>query len=55
MKPDKLKLWRKEQKLSQAELAVLLGIHVMTVSRWERGVCAIPVYVPLALKGIKVR
>lgn len=32
-----LKKWRLENRLSQAELANAVGVHAMTVSRWELG------------------
>ena len=27
---------------TQAQLAATMGVHVMTISKWERGVVAIP-------------
>jgi transcriptional regulator with XRE-family HTH domain len=50
MKPNELKAWREKNKYSQTKLAKALGVDVMTVSRWERGVYEIPPYLPLALK-----
>lgn len=38
MEKNPLKAWRNRKQLSQADLAVLLGVKAMTVSRWERGV-----------------
>jgi len=35
--PDELKRLRKRLGLSQQQLANELGVHVMTVSRWETG------------------
>jgi transcriptional regulator with XRE-family HTH domain len=32
-----LKAWREEHRLSQAQLARLLEVDQMTISRWERG------------------
>jgi transcriptional regulator with XRE-family HTH domain len=32
-----LKTWRLKHGLTQPEAAVLLGVDVMSVSRWERG------------------
>lgn len=32
-----LRKWRDEKNLSQDELARMLGVNAMTVSRWERG------------------
>lgn len=33
---------RKRLGMSQARLAEEMGVHVMTISKWERGVVAIP-------------
>jgi CheY-like chemotaxis protein len=35
---DKIKLWRREEGLSQQDLGAFLGVSQRTVSRWERGV-----------------
>lgn len=32
-----LKTWREQHRLSQAQLARLLEVDQMTISRWERG------------------
>lgn len=29
---------RRQNKISQADLGELMGVHFMTVSRWERGI-----------------
>lgn len=39
--------------ISQAGLAKLLGVDVMTVSRWERGIVNIPSYLHLALDALE--
>jgi len=49
MKPKELKAWREKNDYSQSELAKVLGVDVMAVSRWERGVYSIPPYLHLAL------
>lgn len=36
--PDQVKQVRKQLGLTQAQLAQLLGVHALTVSKWERGV-----------------
>lgn len=36
--------------MSQAGLAELLGVDVMTISRWERGIINIPPFLHLALR-----
>jgi transcriptional regulator with XRE-family HTH domain len=55
MTGDDLILWRKKQGLTQRELAQSLGVDVMTVSRWERGVRGIPPLLPLALEALENR
>jgi len=60
MKPDELKRWRQKVGCSQAKLAGELGVDVMTVSRWERGVREIPSFLHLALgylelKGVEIK
>ena len=36
---DLIKAFRKQKRVSQQELAVKLGIHYNTLSKWERGMC----------------
>ena len=50
-----LKVWRERRELQQSELAELLGVHAMTVSKWERGVQAIPPFMELALETLERR
>jgi DNA-binding transcriptional regulator YiaG len=50
LKGNDVKQIRKEAKLTQAELASLLGVTVTTVSQWERGATSIH---PLMAEGIK--
>lgn len=52
---DELKTWRDRmgEDMTQAKLAKLLGVNVMTVSRWERGVVPIPAAIDRALKDIE--
>ena len=35
---EQLKNRRKESGISQSELAERLGVHIQTVSKWERGI-----------------
>ncbi len=39
--------------VKQSGLAYLLGVHVLTVSKWERGVVPVPRWMPLALWAIE--
>ena len=47
--------WRERHHLTQAELARLLGVAEMTVSRWEIGLRTPPAYLELALKELHRR
>jgi transcriptional regulator with XRE-family HTH domain len=53
MDAKELKRWRARQGLSQAKLAAELGVHVMTVSKWEQGQRRIPPFLGLALEALK--
>jgi len=55
MRPDELKRWRHRIGCSQARLAGELGVDVMTVSRWERGVREIPSFLHLALGYLELK
>jgi transcriptional regulator with XRE-family HTH domain len=48
-----LKRRRRELRLTQVELAAVLHVDPMTVSRWERGLHPIPEAVALALRSLK--
>jgi transcriptional regulator with XRE-family HTH domain len=54
MTSDELKKWREGNGYSQARLAKALEVAVMTVSRWERGVRAIPAFLHLALRCLEL-
>ena len=53
MTPEELKRRRATLRLSQVELAALLHVDPMTVSKWERGVHRIPESAALALQHLK--
>jgi len=42
MSPKQIKQARSQLKLTQPALAAELGVHPISVSRWERGKVAIP-------------
>ena len=54
MIPKQLQKWRRVNGISQAGLAKLLGVDVMTVSRWERGIVNIPSFLHLALRCLEL-
>jgi transcriptional regulator with XRE-family HTH domain len=43
-----LKSWRIRLGLTQESAADLLGVHRVTVARWESGVCAMPKLIGMA-------
>jgi DNA-binding transcriptional regulator YiaG len=55
MSPDDLKKWREKTGYSQGRLARVLGVDVMTVSRWERGIMQVPPFLKWALAYIEIR
>jgi predicted transcriptional regulator len=48
-----LRAWRTHWLLDQGRLAHMLGVHIGTVNRWERGVGPIPPYLRLALEPLE--
>jgi transcriptional regulator with XRE-family HTH domain len=42
--PDEIRLLREVLGITQQQLALMLGVHPMTVSRWERGSAAPTAY-----------
>lgn len=52
--PEQIKGRRRSLNISQAGLAELLGVDVMTVSRWERGIIKIPTFLHLALRCLEL-
>jgi transcriptional regulator with XRE-family HTH domain len=55
MTPAMLKIWRRKHTVTQGELAELLGVHISTIHRWERGNVPIPVWLRFALEGLDRR
>ncbi len=58
MEPEDLIEWRRQNKYSQARLAKVLGVDVMTVSRWERGLRdrkGIPPFLQYALQWLELK
>jgi transcriptional regulator with XRE-family HTH domain len=52
-----LKMWRQQRGLTQSQLARLLEVETLTISRWERGATkrqAPGRMLELALKGLDV-
>ena len=55
MTPEDLKEWREANGYSQSRLAEALLVHIMTVSRWERGAREIPSFLHLALTSLEMQ
>jgi DNA-binding transcriptional regulator YiaG len=55
MKGRDLTEWRKRWGLTQVKLAQVLGVDVITVSRWERGVQEPTPVLHLALEALENR
>ena len=53
MTAKQLQAWRRTNGYSQGKLARKLGVDVMTVSRWEREVTAIPPFLHLTLECLE--
>jgi transcriptional regulator with XRE-family HTH domain len=53
MTPNELKKWRKKTGYSQSQIARVLGVATMTISRWERGTREIPSFLHLTLECIE--
>jgi transcriptional regulator with XRE-family HTH domain len=54
MTGKELKEWRRQRGLTQAALALKLGVIRETVARWELGIRSIPPFLPLALKHLEI-
>lgn len=55
MKPEELRRHREALGMTQDDLARELGVKMMTVSRWERGVYPIPRHIALAIEAIEMK
>lgn len=55
MKGEDLTKWREDRGLNQGQLANKLGVHIITVNRWENGAREIPALLELALDGLIAR
>jgi len=53
MEGSELKRRREAMGYSQGEMARLMGVHSMTLSKWERDVLPVPLYIELALKTLE--
>jgi DNA-binding XRE family transcriptional regulator len=54
MKPDELKEFRARLGFTQEQLAIELGVHRLSVIRWETGARKIPPMLTLALKQVEL-
>lgn len=50
-----LKFWRQEWKVTQEKLAKMIGMHRVTIAKWEAGDRGIPSLLPLALEALENR
>jgi transcriptional regulator with XRE-family HTH domain len=55
MKSKELRKWRLDNGYTQEQLAVILGVTVFTISRWESETSGIPSFLHLALTAIPKR
>ena len=53
MNGDELKEHRRRLRLTQTQLAERLGVHVITISKWERDIHPIPRAVALLVETFK--
>jgi DNA-binding XRE family transcriptional regulator len=47
-----LAICRQSLRLSQCDLAMILGVETATLRSWEQGSCEIPLWVDAKLKGL---
>ncbi len=50
-----MRKWREKTGYSQVQLARVLDVDVMTVSRWERGIMQVPSFLKWALAYIELQ
>ena len=55
MEGQELKSWRKKRWVTQGKLAEMLGVHRVTIAKWEAGDRGIPTFLPLALEALEHR
>jgi DNA-binding transcriptional regulator YiaG len=55
MNGDELKNWRQKWQVTQGALAGLLGVHRVTIAKWEAGTRGIPPFLHLALEALENR
>ncbi|MEI6611118.1 MAG: helix-turn-helix domain-containing protein [Deltaproteobacteria bacterium] len=55
MEREELKKWREVNGYSQGQLARILEVDVMTVSRWERGIMKMPSFLKWALAYLELK
>lgn len=55
MSPTDVERTRRELGLTQTELARLLGVHRVTVTRWETGIEKPPAMLSLAMEALAAR
>ena len=55
MNGQELKAWRQKRQLTQEALAKLLGVHRVTIAKWEAETRGIPPFLPLALDALEHR
>jgi transcriptional regulator with XRE-family HTH domain len=53
MTTKELQVWRKKNGFSQSQLAEVLGVTPLTISRWERGDRKIPSFLALTLECLE--
>ena len=50
-----LKSWRHRWKVTQGKLAQMLGVHRVTIAKWQAGDRKMPPFLPLALEALEYR